>query len=134
MSWKQTFILGLISTILSAIACAIYTKIYSDAFYIDFSKIVGTINLISASAIGCFLMAIGYKLAIKWRGIKTIGWLNVVFSVLSFASIAGILGFNLPLEIESPEMFPGMVIPMHFFPVISLLTIYPFFKMENDHR
>jgi hypothetical protein len=130
MSWRQTFILGIISSILSFIACSIYAKIYSEAFYVDFSMIVGIVNLLSSSAIGCFLMASGYKLAIKWKGTKTIGWLNVFYSIISFASIVGVLGFDLPLEIESPEMFPGMVIPMHFFPVLSLLTIYPFFKIK----
>lgn len=132
MIWKQTFILGTISSILSATACIIFAKIYSEAFYVDFSKIVGSINMISASTVGCFLMTIGYKLAVQWKGIKTIGWLNILYSILSFASIAGVLGFNLPLEIESPEMFPGMVIPMHFFPVLSLLTIHPFFKLKNN--
>lgn len=132
MSWKQTFILGTVGTILSAIACIIFAKIYSEAFYVDFSKLVGSANMISASAIGCFLMVIGYKLAIQWKGIKTTGWLNVLYSILSFASIAGVLGFNLPLDIESPEMFPGMVMPMHFFPVLSILTIYPFFKINKQ--
>lgn len=132
MSWRQTFILGILSAVLSAIACMIYAKIYSKALYVDFSKIVEVVNLFSASAVGCFLMALGYKLAIEWKGIKTIGWLNLVYSILSFTSIVGALGFNLPLEIESPEMFPGMVIPMHFFPALSLLTVYPFFKTKND--
>ncbi len=130
MSWKQTFILGLAGTVLSGLACFLYAKIYSEALFVDFSKVVGLANMISASAIGCFLMAIAYKLAIKWKGTKTIGWLNVIYSILSFASIAGVLGFNLPLEIESPELFPGMVIPMHFFPVLSILTIYPFIKIN----
>lgn len=132
MSWKQTFLLGTVSTILSAIACIIYANIYSAAFYVDFSKTVGVVNMISASAVGCFLMAIGYKLAIQWKGIKITGWLNLLYSLLSFVSIVAVLGFNLPLEIESPEMFPGMVIPMHFFPVISLLTLYPFIKIKNN--
>lgn len=128
MSWKQTFIRGIISTILSAMACILFAQIYSEAFYVDFSKIVGVANIISASAVGCFLMVLGYKLVIHWKGAKPIGWLNTAYSILSFVSIVGVLGFNLPLDIESPEMFPGLVIPMHFFPLISVLVISSFFN------
>lgn len=131
MIWKKFFELGLISSLLSTTACLIYAKIYSTAFYVNFGVIVGTTNMIAASAIGCFLMVIGYKLGIQWKGEKVIPWLNILYSIISFASITGVLGFNLPLDIESPEMFPGMVIPMHFFPVLSFLTIYPFFSNQD---
>jgi len=134
MNRKNTILLGLIGTILSAIACAIYARIYSEAFYVDFSKVIALPNMIAACAIACFFMAIGYALAIKWKGEKTLGWLNVAYSVLSFASIVGVLGFNLPLTIESPEMFPGLVIPMHFFPALSVLSVYPFFKSNRSEN
>ncbi|MCC6370566.1 MAG: hypothetical protein IT236_06160 [Bacteroidia bacterium] len=130
MNWRNIILLGLIGTTLSAIACAIYARIYTQAFYVDFSKVIALPNMIAACAIGCFLMATGYALAIKWKGEKTVGWLNVAYSVLSFASIVGVLGFNLPLDIESPEMFPGMVIPMHFFPALSVLSVYPLLKSK----
>jgi hypothetical protein len=73
-------------------------------------------------------MASGYKLILAWKGENALGWINIIYSVLSFASIIGVIGYNLPLEIEFPEMFPGLVIPMHFFPILSFLTVYPFFK------
>lgn len=131
MSWKNAFILGLISSVLSSLACIIYANIYKEAFYIDFSKVIGIANIISACTIGCFLMATVYALIYKWQKQAFLGWVNVSFSIISFASIAGVLGFQLPLDIESPEMFPGMVIPMHFFPLLSLLSIFPFFKLSN---
>uniref|UniRef100_UPI004048DFB6 hypothetical protein n=2 Tax=Roseivirga sp. TaxID=1964215 RepID=UPI004048DFB6 len=131
MNWKQTFIMGIAGSLLSSLASIIYLNIYKEAFMVDFSKIAGTSNIIAACAIGCFLMAIGYNLAIKWTGTKYIGWLNIAYSVISFATIAGVFGFNLPLDTESPELFPGMIIPMHFFPVLSILTIIPFFKLIN---
>lgn len=131
MIWKKAFTIGLISTVLSTIACLVYAKIYTEAFYVDFSAVVGTINMISACAIGCFLMVIGYKFAAQWKGEKAVAWLNIIYGVLSFASIAGVLGFNLPLDMESPEMFPGMVIPMHFFPLIAVLSVYPFFSVKD---
>lgn len=76
-------------------------------------------------------MAVGCMMAVKWKGTKMIGWLNIAYSVISFATIAGVFGFNLPLDTESPELFPGMIIPMHFFPVLAILSIFPFFKLIN---
>lgn len=131
MSWKQTFIMGIAGSLLSSLASIIYLNIYKEALVVDFSKVAGISNIIAACSIGCLLMAVGYKLAIKWKGMKTIGWLNIAYSIISFATIAGVFGFNLPFDIESPELFPGMIIPMHFFPVLSILTIFPLFKLYN---
>lgn len=130
MNWKQTFILGFTASILSSLTSIIYLKIYNNAFLVDFSKIAGPVNILAACTIGCLIMSICYKVSISWKGTKSIGWLNILFSIFSFASIIGVLGFNLPLNTESPELFPGMVIPMHFFPVISIFTIFPFFKIN----
>lgn len=124
--------MGVAGSLLSSLASIIYLNIYKEALVVDFSKVAGTSNIIAACSIGCLLMAVGYKLAIKWKGTKTIGWLNIAFSVFSFATIAGVMGFNLPLDTESPELFPGMIIPMHFFPVLSILTIYPLFKINKQ--
>jgi hypothetical protein len=130
MNWKQTLLMGIAGSLLSSLASIIYWNIYREALVVDFSKVAGISNIIAACSIACLLMALGYKLAIKWKGIKTIGWLNIAFSVFSFATIAGVMGFNLPIDTESPELFPGLIIPMHFFPVLSIVTIYPFFKIK----
>ncbi len=128
MSWKRIFLLGFISSLLASLACIIYAQIYKEAFYVDFGGVVGPANIISSCIIGCLLMAVGYKTILHFKGSKALGWTNIAYSILSFVSIIGVLGFNLPLDMESPEMFPGMVIPMHFFPVLSLLTVFPFFQ------
>lgn len=129
MSWKQTFIIGIAASLLSSLASIIYLNIYNEALLVDFSNVAETTNIIAACLIGCLLMAVGYKLTIQWKGIKLIGWLNIIYCILSFASIAGVFGFNLPMETESPELFPGLVIPMHFFPILSILAIFPLFKV-----
>ena len=134
MSWKKTIILALVSSVLAAVSGIIYNSVYSKAFYVDFSSVLGTVNIISSCTIGCFLMAIGYKIVLGWKGNKLLGWLNIVYAVLSFASIIGVLGFTLPLEIESPEMFPGLAIPMHFFPALALFTVFPFFQSQNPQQ
>lgn len=135
MSWKQTFFMGLLGSFLSSLASFIYLNIYREAMVVDFSAIAAVSNIVAACSIGCFLVSVGYKLAINWKGPKTMGWLNLAYSLFSFASIAGVFGFNLPLDTESPELFPGMVIPMHFFPVLSILTISPFINpIQHDHK
>lgn len=131
MNWKQTFIMGIAGSLLSSLASIIYMNIYKNAFVVDYSNIAGASSIIAACVIGCLLMVAAYKIMIQWKGIKTIPWLNIAFCIISFASIVGVLGFNLPLETEFPELFPGMVIPMHFFPLLSILTIFPFFKLSN---
>ena len=123
--------MGIAGSLLSSLASVIYMNIYNEALVVDFSKVAGISNIIAANTIGCLLMALGYMFIINWKGVKTIGWLNIVFSVLSFASIVGVMGFNLPLDTESPELFPGMIIPMHFFPILSILVIFPFFKLNG---
>lgn len=131
MSWKKGFLFGIISSVFASIACLIYHKVYSEAFDVDFGNVMPIVNIVAACIISCLLMATGYVLITKWKEGKFMGWLNIFYSVLSFASIISVLSFSLPLEIESPEMFPGLAIPMHFFPTLSLLTIYPFFKPKN---
>lgn len=131
MSWGKLFALALLSSVLASAGCIIYSAIYKQAFYVDFSAVVGNSNMIAACSVGTILMTLGYKLGLAWKGAKVFGWLNVLYSLLSFASIAGVLGFNLPLEIEGPELFPGLVIPMHFFPVLAFFTILPFFKLNK---
>jgi hypothetical protein len=131
MNWRQTFLMGIAGSLLSSLASIVYLNIYQEAFVVDFSKIAGTTNVVAACTIGCLLITLGYKLVIGWKGTKTIGWLNIIFSVISFASIISVLGFSLPLDTKSPELFPGMVIPMHFFPLLSILIISPFFKLSN---
>lgn len=128
MSWKHTFFLAIVAGLLAFGAAWIMTKIYATAFYVDYSSVIHTSNLLASCILGCTLMALGYKLAFRIFKQRGITWINLLYAILSYASIAGVLGFNLPLEIESPELFPGMVIPMHFFPLLALLLVYPFFN------
>jgi apolipoprotein N-acyltransferase len=132
MNWKSTLLLAGISTVLSAAACIIYWIIYNEAFYTDFSQVAGPANFVIASAFGCIMMAVGYKIIWQKKGPTGLGYMNVLYSLISFVSIVGVLGFTLPLEVESPEMFPGMVIPMHFFPALSIMTILPFFTLQKQ--
>lgn len=128
MPFKKAILLAAISAALSITACLIYNKVYSGSFYVDFTKIISPTSVIMTCLIGCTIMSLGYWVATRWRPNMNLGWLNILYTVLSFASIVMVLSFKLPLEIEFPELFPGLAIPMHFFPVLAFLAIVPFFK------
>lgn len=130
MHIKKTLLLAIVSSVLSITACLIYNKVYSGSFYVDFSKIISPTSVIMTCLVASTLMSLGYMLATRWRPTLNIGWLNILYLVLSFASIIMVLSFKLPLEIEFPELFPGLAIPMHFFPVLAFLAIVPFFKSK----
>jgi len=130
MTLKQISIHVLISALLAIVASLIYNTIYSSAFELNFSSVLNIGGIIGSTLIGCTLMGIGYYVGYKWKGEKLIPWINILISVLSFASIVGVLGIQLPLTMESPEMFPGLAIPMHFFPALAFFTISPFFKIK----
>ncbi len=130
VSWKNGLIHALVSAILASIACSIYNIIYTRSFFVDFSAVVNTGGIIGSCTLGCLLMSVLYLLAMKWKGDRIIVWVNILISVLSFASIISVLAFSLPLDVESPEMFPGLAIPMHFFPALSFLTLSPLFRTK----
>ena len=52
---------------------------------------------------------------------------NFVFAILTFASILGPFATKLPLDVEMPELFPGLTVPMHFFPALAWFTLKPLF-------
>lgn len=78
------------------------------------------------------LMTLGYAALLKFKKQNLTGWLNVAIAVLSFASIISPIAMSLPLDIESPELFPGLVVPMHFFPALAFFALAPFFQNSKS--
>ena len=93
----------------------------------DFNSVINTTSIIGACIFACMLIGIGHFLVFKWKGNKLIGWYNILVLIFSFASIIGVLSFRLPLNVEFPEMFTGLAIPMHFFPALAYFALEPFF-------
>ena len=132
MTFTKTLLLALISGIISGLICLMYSIIYSDSFFVDFSSILNPAGMFISSTIGTLLMSIGYFCIVKWNKAKLIPIANIFYSALSFGSIIGVLAFKLPLDMEFPEMFPGLAIPMHFFPALSFLSLAPFFLKYSN--
>src|ERR1700744_2271640 len=125
--FKRALFLGIVSGLLAGIAGLVYAHVYYSANEADFSKVASAIKIISSSLFGGVLAAVGYTLLVK--GLKTRGEIvfNLIFTILSFASLLLPIAYKLPLTIETPELFPGMVIPMHFFPALGWYTLKPLF-------
>ncbi|MCZ4408227.1 hypothetical protein O3Q51_05375 [Cryomorphaceae bacterium 1068] len=123
---------GLAAGLLSGIAGVVYQSVYENAMYLDFSKVINVGSIIGASVFGCLLMAIGYWLLGKFKKPNLKVWLNALIVVLSFASILSPLAMTLPLDVEFPELFPGLAIPMHFFPALVFFGLDPVFSKHAE--
>ncbi len=125
--FKKSLTLGIVSGLLAGIAGILYAKLYYTANEADFSKVASSVRIISSSLFGGVLAAIGYTLLVKALKSKGEIVFNLLFTILSFASLLLPIAFKLPLTIETPELFPGMVIPMHLFPALGWYTLKPLF-------
>lgn len=125
--FKKALSLGIVSGFLAGMAGIIYAHLYYSINEADFSKVASSIRVIMSSLGGGVLAAIGFTLLNKW--LKRNGEIvfNLLFSILSFASLLMPIAFKLPTSLETPELFPGMVIPMHFFPALAWFTLKPLF-------
>ena len=125
--FKRALLLGIVSGLLAGIAGLVYARVYYTANEADFSKVASAVKILSSSLFGGILAAIGYTILV--RALKTRGEIvfNLLFTIVSFASLLLPIAYKLPLTIETPELFPGMVIPMHFFPALGWYTLKPIF-------
>lgn len=117
----------MLSSVISAVAAIIYKRIYFFANEADFSKVLSTARLIGFNVLVClFAVFLNYYLTRVFKGRGEIIF-NFLFSILSFVLIIIPISVTLPLNILFPELFPGLAIPMVFFPVIAWHTVNPFF-------
>ena len=124
---KQRLALGLVAGLMAGLAAFIYQRVYSSSLGVDFSNIAKPVGIFISSTVGCLIAALGYWILEKMLKDKTEIVFNLLFAVLSFASILPAFSTKLPLDITSPELFPGLVIPMHFFPALAFFTLEPLF-------
>ena len=124
---KRALLLGIVSGLLAGIAGVVYSRVYYTVNEADFSKIASAVRILSASVFGGVLAAIGYTTLDRLLKMKGEIVFNLLFTLLSFASLLLPIAYKLPLNMETPELFPGMVIPMHFFPALSWYTLKPLF-------
>lgn len=124
---KKILLPGLSAGILAAIAAMIYQKIYLTALGADFGTVVSVTGIFVACIAGTLLASLGYFLLDKWLKHRTPFIFNLLLVLLSFASIIGPISASLPLTLEAPELFPGLTVPMHFFPALAWFLLSPLF-------
>ncbi len=127
---KKILLHGLAAGVLSAIACLFYNALYNAAMFTDFSDFINIFTVMGTCLCGCLIAALGYYfLTTRIKDGTTVDVIfNVVFVLLTFISCVYPFSKKLPLEIEYPELFPGLVIPMHFFPVLFWIALNPILK------
>lgn len=128
---KYYFKHGFIAGALSALAGVIYLYLYQNLLFLDFSLVLNQWSIIGASFFASFLMAIGYYLVHCYGKPSFKGWLNILIVVLTFMSILGPITMTLPLDLDFPELFPGLAVPMHFFPAMIFFGLIPFFDKKT---
>lgn len=129
--YKRIFFHALLASLLAGIAAIIYTRIYFFATQVDYSKVINVQSIFGYSIMFCMVMSfVNYALI---RFFPKMGELlfNLVFSMGSFACIMIPLSVSLPLDVKYPELFPGLAVPMVFFPALAWFTIGPLFRHHN---
>src|SRR5450432_889645 len=131
--FKRKFLHASLAAILTAIAAFIYRRIYFFATEADFSKVLSTSGIIAYSILICMLAALlSYSLT-RYLGKRGEIIFNFLFSIISFAAVMIPISVTLPLNIPFPELFPGLAVPMVFFPAVAWYTVNPLFtkRIEN---
>ena len=128
--FKKVFIQAILASLLAFIAAVIYRRIYFFATETDFSTFLSLLKLASLSILISMLVAFLYYGLSRFMGSRTEVVFNLLFSMLTFASVIIPISITLPLNVQSPELFPGLGVPMVFFPAMAWYTLNPFFKKK----
>jgi len=129
--YKKDFIHGIIAGLLASMAGIIYSHVYFFANEADFSSLVNVSSIIGINLAMCMVIAAIHAVLEKW--LKKNGELvfNLLLSVFSFALIIVPISISLPLTVKFPELFPGLTVPMMFFPAIAWFTLNPVFNISQ---
>lgn len=131
--FKRTLLLGITAGLMAGIASLIYQKVYASSLGEDFATIAKPVGILSISLLAGLLAAVMYWLANTLMKTKGEVLFNLVFVMLSFTSILAPFAIKLPFEIETPELFPGLIVPMHFFPALAWFTLKPLFIKQQAY-
>jgi len=109
---RNLFLQSLVAGILAAIAANIYNQIYFFATEIDYSNLINVVSLFSLNIIiSLFAGLLYWFLTILFKTRGAIAF-NFVYSVGSFVCVIIPIAITLPLSTPSPELFPGLTVPM----------------------
>lgn len=129
---KTTFFHGITAGALAALAALVYNEVFHRAMPLaDFSTVITVPGMIAACMLGCIVASLGYY------GLRNVMKkhadvvFNVIFTAITFASLAVPYAKKLPLKVEFPELFIGLAIPMHLFPQLFWMTSKALFNYSQ---
>lgn len=123
---------GALSGIMAAVAAIIYSRIHYFATQTDFSAIINLGTIISLNLIVCLIFSVGYYFFLKIFKSRGIVYFHILLSILSFAAVIVPISISLPLSVKNPELFPGLAVPIVFFPALAWFTFKPLFKYSTQ--
>lgn len=129
--FRKHFYHGLLSGIMAAVAAIIYSRIHFFATEADFSGIINLGTIINLNLIVCLIFSITYYFFTIILKRKEIVAFHILISILSFAAVIIPISISLPLSIRNPELFPGLAVPMIFFPALAWFTFKPLFIFDE---
>jgi hypothetical protein len=130
--FKKTFFQALLASTLAFIAAVIYKRIYFFATEADFSKVLSLARMAGLCILFCMPAAFLYYGLVRWLGRKGELVFNFAFSILTFACIMIPISVTLPLNVQFPELFPGLGVPLVFFPAMAWYTVNPLFNKDQS--
>ncbi len=125
---RNIFLWGLTSGVMAAIASLVWNEVYIFAFQISFPAIINIVSIAATCLVTSLAAVVGYSVLQRLLPQHAETTFNFSVSVLTIASLVLPLSFRLPLDIDFPEMFPALALPMHFFPALALFTLKPLFN------
>jgi len=131
--YRKVFFLSLCAGIFSAVACIVYQRVYFFALEAEYSKLVNIGSLMGMCVLGCMVAGIGFFLLRKYLPKNGEAIFNLGFVLLSFGTIIFPFAISLPLDIKAPELFPGLTVPMHFFPAMGWFALRNLFIKEKGN-
>jgi len=129
--FKNHFYHGLTAGIMAALAAIIYSRIHYFATEADFSEIINPGTMISLNLIVCLIISIAYFFLNSKPKKNRVLISHLLISILSFAAVIIPISISLPLTVRNPELFPGLAVPMIFFPALSWFTFKPLFLVDE---
>ncbi|WP_148230547.1 hypothetical protein [Chitinophaga pinensis] len=117
---------GIAAGILSGLAAFFYHRIYTEVVEVSFARLVSPQSIFSACLFADMLIAL-FCYTIRSFFKKD---MEILTSILVAGStlLSMIIPFmvSLPLDMEKPELFPGLVIPMQLLPALAWFVVKPF--------
>lgn len=126
-TFSKYFFAGLAAGLLSGLAAFFYARLYMHTLNISYPGIVSAKGIFSVCIFVNLLVALSYWMMQKLFRKDAELLFNVLFAIGCFLSIVIPFMVSLPLQMSSPELFPGLIVPMHFFPLLAWYCVKPIF-------